>query len=71
MLMCARGITGDKALEIQKCWETPRALTEALEGCEGAKEREAMMDVVLGGKIGRKKMGKAACAKIVEIWGEA
>lgn len=30
MLMCTRGVTGEKALEIQKRWKTPRELVEAL-----------------------------------------
>lgn len=71
MLMCTRGVTGDKALEIQKYWATPRAFLEALEGCNGKKERELMLNTKLGGVIGRRKLGKAVCEKIAEIWGEA
>lgn len=70
MLMCTRGITGDKALEIQRCWKTPRAFFEALERCEGKKEREAMLEARVGGKVGRKKVGKVVCGKVAEIWGE-
>lgn len=71
MLMCTRGVTGEKALEIQKCWTTPRAFIEALEGCEASKGREALLETKLGGKVGRKKLGKAVGAKVAEIWGEA
>lgn len=71
MLMCTRGVTGEKALEIQKCWNTPSAFAEALGGCEGDKERRALLDSKLGGKIGRKKLGKAICDKVAEVWGEA
>ena len=35
MLMCTRGVTGDKALEIQKVWNTPRKFIEAFESCGG------------------------------------
>lgn len=70
MLMCTRGITGDKAIELQKCWKTPRAFIEALEGCGGKKEREEILDVRLGGRFGRKKIGKTICGKVADIWGE-
>ena len=70
MLMCTRGVTGEKALEIQKCWKTPRAFVEALENCEGSKGREALLDSKLGGKVGRKKLGKASCGKVANVWGE-
>ena len=70
MLMCTRGMTGDKAIELQKCWKTPRVFIEALEGCAGKKEREELLDVRLGGKVGRKKIGKTICAKVADIWGE-
>lgn len=69
MLMCTRGVTGDKAIEIQKYWTTPRAFVEALEGCAGSKGREALLEAKLGGKVGRKKVGRAVSARIAEIWG--
>lgn len=70
MLMCTRGVTGEKALELQKCWKTPRAFIEALEGCGGKREREEMLDARVEGKLGRKKIGKTICGKIADIWGE-
>lgn len=70
MLMCTRGITGDKALELQKIWKTPRALFEALEACGGKKEREDMLNARLGRNLRRKKIGKTVCAKVAEIWGD-
>lgn len=71
MLMCTRGVTGEKALEIQKCWTTPRAFVEALEACEGSKGREALLETKLGGKVGRRKLGNAVRVKVAEVWGEA
>jgi crossover junction endonuclease MUS81 len=71
MLMCTRGVTGEKALEIQKRWTTPRAFVEALEGCGANKAREALLEAKLGGTVGRKKLGKAVGAKVAEVWGEA
>ena len=80
MLMCTRGITGDKALEIQKHWKTPRDFIEALQkegegegegaGENGRKRRAEMVWKVAGGLVGRRKIGKAASAKVAEVWGE-
>jgi crossover junction endonuclease MUS81 len=77
MLMCTRGITGAKALEIQRHWQTPAAFVEALKGCEeGCNEVVATrrkLDLVFevaGGLVGRRKIGKAVSAKVGEIWGE-
>lgn len=73
MLMCTRGITGEKALEIQKTWMTPRSFFEALEQCADKKGRDEFLEVELGGKMGRKgrkRIGKAVAAKVAQIWGE-
>ncbi|KAM5482032.1 Crossover junction endonuclease mus81 [Microsporum audouinii] len=75
MLMCTRGITGDKALEIQRRWRTPREFVKAFErvgprGPDG-KPSPAQDDLVaseLGGLVGRKKIGKALSKKIAEVW---
>ena len=70
MLMCTRGISGDKALAIQKYWGTPRAFIEAFEGCESQKEREAMIETRLGGMVGRAKIKGVLGAKVAGVWGE-
>lgn len=69
MLMCARGVTGDKAIEIQKIWPTPRALAEAFETRSGGPHKDNMISDRLGNAIPRKKVAKALSAKIAEIWG--
>ncbi|KAK4944261.1 Crossover junction endonuclease mus81 [Elasticomyces elasticus] len=69
MLMCTRGVTGDKAIEIQKIWPTPRALAEAFEMRKGGLDRDNMISDRLGNVIPRKKVAKALSAKIAEIWG--
>lgn len=69
MLMCTRGITGEKALEIQKRWQTPRHLVEAYEGLQ-TKERETLVSDQLQSLVGRKKVQKALSKRIAEIWGE-
>lgn len=77
MLMCTRGVTGDKALEIQRYWPTPRAFVEAFEEIyrlhgrdeRGRKVAEDMISNKLNGLVGRKKIGKALSKKIAEVWG--
>ena len=71
MLMCTRGISGDKALAIQKMWGTPRAFIEAFEMCEGQRERERLVETRLGGLVGRAKVKGVLGAKVAGIWGEA
>lgn len=70
MLMCTRGISGDKALAIQKHWGAPRAFVEAFEGCATQKEREAMIEARLGGMVGRAKIKGVLGAKVAGVWGE-
>lgn len=69
MLMCTRGVTGDKALEIQRRWETPRALVEAFEALDPA-DKENMVSERMKTMVGRKKVAKALSKKIAEVWGE-
>lgn len=83
MLMCTRGVTGDKALEIQRRWRTPREFVEAFEELErenrqrdttGTERKKAVSaeDMVasqMSGLVGRKKVGKALSKKIAEAWG--
>lgn len=68
MLMCTRGVTGEKAIEIQKIWPTPRALAEAFEARENGADKDNMISDRLGNAIPRKKVGKSLSAKIAEIW---
>jgi crossover junction endonuclease MUS81 len=78
MLMCTRGLTGEKAVEMQKRWETPKALITALQEVEGragggepGKKWKAEMVVnEMGALVARKKIQKAVSAKIAEVWGE-
>ena len=83
MLMCTRGITGDKAIEIQRHWETPRAFVEALQGNgaqqgssegtaggpAGANKKRDLVWSVAGDLVGRRKIGRAVSARVGEIWG--
>lgn len=69
MLMCTRGVTGEKALEIQRRWRTPRELVEAYMALE-PKDRDTMVSDQLQSLVGRKKIAKALSTKIAEVWGE-
>lgn len=74
MLMCSKGVTGEKAIEIQRVWKTPNEFVKAYEQCgsgEGGKRRK--VDLVasrLGHLVGRKKISKAVSQKLAEVWGE-
>jgi len=69
MLMATRGVTGEKAVEIQKLWPTPRAFTEAYANLDCGPARDNMVSDRLGNAIPRKKVAKTLSAKIAEVWG--
>lgn len=69
MLMCIRGVTGERAVSVQRRWATPRGLVEALEGCGGVGERRKLVVGELGGGVGRGKVGAALGAKVADVWG--
>ncbi|CAG7923729.1 unnamed protein product [Penicillium olsonii] len=70
MLMCTRGVTGEKALEIQQIWPTPRHLMEAYAALD-PKERETMISTRMAEVVGRKKVAKELSKRIAEIWGQS
>lgn len=73
MLMCTKGVTGEKALEMQKKWATPNHLIKAYQehGLDeaGKKSQMDLMASELSGLVGRKKIGKALSSKVAEVWG--
>ncbi|EFY88680.1 DNA repair protein Mus81, putative [Metarhizium acridum CQMa 102] len=75
MLMTTRGVTGERALEIQKRWRTPHDFVKAFEACgpgeTGKKRKRELVSSQLGHLVGRKKISKALSQKISEIWGDA
>ncbi|KAL9630225.1 MAG: hypothetical protein Q9164_006530 [Protoblastenia rupestris] len=71
MLMCTRGISGDKALAIQKVWATPRALVEGFEACATQKEKDLLVEKRLGGLVGKGKVKGVLGAKVGDVWGVA
>lgn len=75
MLMCTRGVTGEKAVEIQKRWKTPYDFVRAFDVCgsgdEGKKRKQELVFNQMGSLVGRKKIAKVLSVKIAETWGDA
>lgn len=75
MLMTTKGVTGERALEIQKRWKTPHAFVKAFEQCgsgeAGTKRKREFVFAELGHLVGRRKISKATSQKIAEVWGDA
>lgn len=73
MLMCTKGVNGEKALEIQKRWKSPKAFIEAYERCgdeeAGKKNKAEMVSNAMASFVGRKKVTKPVSLKIAEVWG--
>ncbi|KAL8987949.1 MAG: hypothetical protein Q9169_008630, partial [Polycauliona sp. 2 TL-2023] len=69
MLMTTRGLTGDKAIEIQKRWPTPNAFIKAYGKCKDGKEKDQMVERGLESVMGRGKVGKALSKAVAEVWG--
>lgn len=75
MLMVTRGVTGEKAMEIQKVWKTPREFIEAYEQCgpgpEGRRKKIDMVASRLDHLVGRRRFSKQISQKLAEVWGDA
>lgn len=75
MLMTTRGLTGERALEIQKRWKTPYDFVKAFEACgsgeQGKKRRRELISSKMANLVGRKKFSKPLSQKIAEVWGDA
>lgn len=70
MLMCMRGVTSDKAIEIQKIWPTPNAFVEAYSNLRSdAAAKKRMVSDRLGKEIPRKQVAATLSAGIAEVWG--
>lgn len=76
MLMTTRGVTGEKAIEIQKRWKTPYNFVKAFEDCGhgevGKKRKRELVAKELDFIVApRKKIGKQLSERIAEVWGDA
>jgi crossover junction endonuclease MUS81 len=74
MLMCTKGVTGEKGVEIQKRWKTPSEFARAFEECgpdeEGKKRKREMIGMKMGNLVARKKVAKMLSSKIADVWGD-
>ncbi|KAM0245987.1 hypothetical protein ACHAQJ_010376 [Trichoderma viride] len=75
MLMTTKGLTGERALEIQRKWKTPYDFVKAFHACgtdeQGKKRKRDLVSSELSHLIGRKKMSRPLSHKIAEVWGDA
>lgn len=75
MLMTTKGVTGERAIEIQKRWKTPHDFVKAFEACgtgeSGKKRKRELVSSKMSHLVGRKKIAKAVSTRIAEIWGDA
>ncbi|CAG9970654.1 unnamed protein product [Clonostachys byssicola] len=74
MLMTTKGVTGERALEIQKRWRTPYNFVKAFEACgpgeQGKKRKRELVSNEMSNLIGRKKITKPLSLRIAEVWGD-
>ncbi|KAF4944088.1 hypothetical protein FSARC_14771 [Fusarium sarcochroum] len=75
MLMTIKGVTGERALEIQKRWKTPYDFVKAFEACgtgeKGLKRKRELVFSQTSHLVGRKKFTRPLSLKIAEVWGDA
>lgn len=75
MLMTTKGVTGERALEIQKRWKTPYDFVKGFEACgsgeQGLKRKRELVFSQTSHLVGRKKFTKSLSTKIAEVWGDA
>lgn len=74
MLMCTRGVTGEKAIEIQKRWKTPYHFVKAFEMCGsgevGKKRKRELVASEMSNLVGRKRIMKAVSETLAAVWGD-
>ncbi|CCX06170.1 Similar to Crossover junction endonuclease mus81; acc. no. Q4WYE5 [Pyronema omphalodes CBS 100304] len=68
MLMCAKGISAEKANEVFRIYPTPRDLIEAWEKCSGEDERDRLLADATRAQVGAKKIPSSVSRKVKEIW---
>jgi crossover junction endonuclease MUS81 len=68
MLMCVRGISAEKALEIQRSFKTPAELLEAYEKCRDSHERDNLVAEASKNAVMRRKIPAGVSKKVREVW---
>lgn len=69
MLMCQRGISLEKAIELQQLYGVPIKFLQAYERCINGRERKNMVKNALDAEVGRRKIGSSSSEKLAEVWG--
>lgn len=72
MLMATRGISFDKALVLQRHFQTPKALMRYFIDNRDVPEskRRGLLAELFKHEVGNKKIGKVALESLYEVWGE-
>ncbi|KAI1300353.1 hypothetical protein F5Y03DRAFT_233891 [Xylaria venustula] len=74
MLMCTKQVTGEKALEIQKRWQTPYEFVKGYERCgtgeAGKRKKQDLIFAHMGNLVGRRKVARTLSHKIAEVWSD-
>lgn len=75
MLMCIRGVTGERALMIQKVWKTPWYLIEAYKALGGGEVGKRRKLELMWKKFGKeesstRKIGKKLSENIAAVWAD-
>ncbi|OLL23383.1 Crossover junction endonuclease mus81 [Neolecta irregularis DAH-3] len=69
MLLTIRGVSAEKAIEIQKVFPTPRHLLDSYNSCRDEMDKKMLIAKSIQG-YGRKSIGNALSEKIYGIWGK-
>jgi crossover junction endonuclease MUS81 len=71
MLMCMHGITGEKALAIQRVWKTPKEFVAAFESCGSDEDaKKSLLESRVGGPVRTRKISRMLSAKVAEVWAD-
>jgi len=68
MLMCVRGMSAERALEVQRSFATPAALVEAFVNCGDDAERDNLVLEACQNAIARRKISGVVSKKVKEVW---
>ncbi|KAF3913447.1 hypothetical protein AA313_de0200721 [Arthrobotrys entomopaga] len=71
MLMSTKGVSAEKALEIQRHFKTPRDLLDRYAKCSEAVGKTMLMGAIdTSARTDRRKLKAALSAKLWEVWGQ-
>lgn len=70
MLMTIRGITWDKAVEIQRIYPTPYHLWQTYDTLDNVDAKKQLLFKATGTNISRRRISKLLSERVYEIWGD-